>query len=115
MVPDIIFYLWMEWFLGCLGRAIADAQRTLSSIFAKTKFWDRIKETPLNEQQRLVLNRLLDGFGGKLTNAKYAVLAKCSHDTAFRDIQQLVERGTLMRGAEGGRSTRYSLANEGPE
>ncbi|MGH9435694.1 MAG: Fic family protein [Terriglobia bacterium] len=102
---------WMRWFLGCLGRAIDGAQATLAAILAKARFWDRIKGVPLNERQRLVLNRLLDGFEGKLTNAKYAALAKCSHDTALRDIQQLVERGILVRNAEGGRSTSYSLAN----
>ena len=101
---------WMDWFLGCLGRAIDGAQGTLSSILAKARFWDRIKGVPPNERQRLVLNRLLDGFEGKLTNAKYAALAKCSHDTALRDIQQLVDRGILVRNAEGGRSTSYSLA-----
>lgn len=103
---------WMEWFLGCLGRAIDGAQATLGSILAKARFWDRIKGVALNERQRLVLNRLLDGFEGKLTNAKYAALAKCSHDTALRDIQQLVDRGILVRNAEGGRSTSYSLARE---
>jgi Fic family protein len=102
---------WMDWFLGCLGRAIDGAQTTLGAILAKARFWERIKGVPLNDRQRLVLNRLLDGFEGKLTNAKYAALAKCSHDTALRDLQQLVERGVLMRNAEGGRSTSYSLTN----
>ncbi len=101
---------WMDWFLGCLGRAIDGAQATLGAILAKARFWERIKEVPLNERQRLVLNRLLDGFEGKLTNSKYATLAKCSHDTALRDILQLVESGVLVRNAEGGRSTSYSLA-----
>ncbi len=105
---------WMEWFLGCLGRAIDGAQATLAAILAKARFRDRIKSIPLNERQRLVLNRLLDGFEGKLTNSKYAALAKCSHDTALRDILQLVERGILVRNAEGGRSTSYSLAGEMP-
>jgi Fic family protein len=100
---------WMEWFLGCLGRAIDGAQTTLGAILAKARFWDRIKEVALNERQRLVLNRLLDGFEGKLTNAKYASLAKCSHDTALRDIQELIEHGILVRNAEGGRSTSYAL------
>jgi Fic family protein len=81
----------------------------LGAILAKARFWDRIKEVALNERQRLVLNRLLDGFEGKLTNAKYASLAKCSHDTALRDIQELIEHGILVRNAEGGRSTSYAL------
>ena len=101
---------WMEWFLDCLGRAIDGAQTTLSSVLAKARFWERIQGIPLSERQRLVLNRLLDGFDGKLTTSKYATLAKCSHDTALRDIQQLVERGILVQNAEGGRSTSYTLA-----
>jgi Fic family protein len=101
---------WMDWFLGCLGRAIDGAQATLGAILTKARFWERIKAVPLNDRQRLVLNRLLDGFDGKLTNAKYAALAKCSHDTALRDLLQLVERGVLVRNAGGGRSTSYSLA-----
>ena len=64
----------------------------------------------MNERQRLVLNRLLDGFEGKLTTSKWAKLAKCSHDTALRDILPLVERGILVRNPEGGRSTSYALA-----
>jgi Fic family protein len=101
---------WMEWFVACLGRAIDGAQTTLSSVLAKARFWERIQGVPLNERQRLVLNRLLDGFEGNLTTQKYATLAKCSHDTALRDIDLLVERGVLVRNAAGGRSTSYSLA-----
>lgn len=100
---------WMEWFLGCLGRAIDGAQAQLKAVLAKAAFWDRIRDVPLNDRQRLVLNRLLDGFEGKLTTSKYAVLAKCSQDTAHRDIQALVDRGVLVRNAEGGRSTSYSV------
>ena len=101
---------WMEWFLGCLGRAIDGAQTILSAVLAKARFWERIQGTSLNERQRLVLNRLLDGFEGKITTSKYAKLAKCSQDTALRDILPLVERGILVRNPEGGRSTSYSLA-----
>src|ERR1700685_720756 len=93
---------WMEWFLGCLGRALDGAQETLSSILAKARFWERIQDIPLSERQRLVLNKLLDGFDGNLTPSKYAPLAKCSHDTALRDTQQLVEQGILVQNAEGG-------------
>ncbi len=98
---------WMAWFLGCLGRAIEGAQTTLSAVLAKARFWERVQGVPLNERQRLVLNRLLDGFEGKLTTSKYAKLAKCSQDTALRDILPLVERGILARNPEGGR--RYEL------
>ena len=102
---------WMEWFLGCLGRAIDGAQTTLGAILTKAHFWEAIAGVAINERQRLVLNRLLDGFEGKLTTTKYAKLAKCSHDTALRDILPLVERGILARNPEGGRSTSYALAS----
>ena len=101
---------WMEWFLGCLGRAIDGAQTTLGSVLAKARFWESIAGIAISERQRLVLNRLLDGFEGKLTTSKYAKLAKCSQDTALRDILPLVERGILVRNPEGGRSTSYALA-----
>jgi Fic family protein len=101
---------WMDWFLGCLGRAIDGAQTTLSAVLAKARFWERIHGVPLNDRQRLVLNRLLDGFEGKLTTSKYAKLAKCSQDTALRDILPLVKRGILVLNPEGGRSTSYALA-----
>ncbi len=101
---------WMEWFLGCLGRAIDGAQTTLGAVLAKARFWESIAGVALNERQRQVLNRLLDGFEGKLTTSKYAKLAKCSQDTALRDILPLVERGILVRNPEGGRSTSYALA-----
>jgi Fic family protein len=101
---------WLDWFLGCLGRAIDGAQDQLAAVLAKARFWERIQGVPLNERQRLVLNRLLDGFEGKLTTSKYAKLAKCSQDTALRDILPLVGRGILVRNPEGGRSTSYALA-----
>jgi Fic family protein len=100
---------WMEWFLGCLGRAIEGAQTTLGTVLAKARFWERIADFPINERQRAVLNRLVDGFEGKLTTTKYAALAKCSQDTALRDILPLVERGIVVRNPEGGRSTSYAL------
>ena len=101
---------WMEWFLGCLGRAIDGAQTTLAAVLAKARFWESVAGIAINERQRLVLNRLLDGFEGKLTTSKYAKLAKTSQDTALRDILSLVESGVLVRGPEGGRSTSYALA-----
>jgi len=99
---------WMEWFLGCLGRAIDGAQVTLGTVLEKARFWDRIKNVQLNDRQRTVINRLLDGFEGKLTTSKYAALAKCSQDTAHRDILALIDQGVLVRNQEGGRSTSYS-------
>jgi Fic family protein len=105
---------WMGWFLGCLGRAIDGAQTTLSAVLAKARFWEAIASVAagveINQRQRRVLNLLLDGLEGKLTTSKYAKLAKCSHDTALRDILTLVERGILVRNPEGGRSTSYALA-----
>jgi Fic family protein len=101
---------WMSWFLACLGRAIDGAEATLGTVLAKARFWERIKGVPLNDRQKLVVNRLIDGFEGKLTTSKYAKLAKCSPDSALRDIMQLLEQGILMRNAEGGRSTSYALA-----
>jgi Fic family protein len=101
---------WMEWFLGCLGRAIEGAHTTLGTVLAKARFWESIAGVSVNDRQRLVLNRLLDGFEGKLTSSKYARLAKCSQDTATRDITALVERGVLVRSPQGGRSTSYALA-----
>jgi len=101
---------WMEWFLGCLGRAIDGAQETLSAVLEKARFWDRIKDVKLNDRQRLVINRLLDEFDGKLTTSKYAALAKCSQDTAYRDILELIDRRVLVQNPKGGRSTSYSLA-----
>jgi len=100
---------WMEWFLACLGRAIEGAQTTLGAVLAKARFWESIAGVAINDRQRLVLNRLLDGFDGKLTSSKYAKLAKCSPDTALRDILSLVERGVLVRNPGGGRSTSYAL------
>lgn len=104
---------WMEWFLVCLGRAIDGAQTILGAVLAKARFWESIAGVTINGRQREVLNRLLDGFEGKLTSSKYAKLTKCSQDTAQRDIQYLVDRGVLVRNPEGGRSTSYSLTDIG--
>ncbi|MYF84263.1 MAG: Fic family protein, partial [Acidimicrobiia bacterium] len=100
---------WMEWFLGCLGRAIDGAETNLASVLAKARFWRQVEGVPLNVRQRRVLNRLLDGFEGKLTTSKWAKLAKCSQDTALRDITALVNDGILVRSSARGRSTNYSL------
>jgi Fic family protein len=100
---------WMDWFLACLGRAIGGAQDLLNGVLTKAAFWKRFQHLAANDRQRHVLNRLLDGFEGKLTTSKYAKLAKCSPDTALRDISALMEAGMLSRDAAGGRSTSYSL------
>jgi Fic family protein len=101
---------WLEWFLGCLGRAFDSTETTLEAVTRKARFWERAARLTLNDRQRLVLNRLLDGFAGKLTTKKWAILAKSSHDTALRDIQSLIDQGLLKKDEGGGRSTSYSLA-----
>ncbi len=101
---------WMEWFLACLGRAIDGAQTTLAAVLTKARFWQAVRDVPINDRQRLLLTRVLDGFEGKLTTSKWAKIAKCSTDTALRDILDLVDRGVLVRNPGAGRSTSYSLA-----
>jgi len=100
---------WMQWFLGCLDRAFDGAEATLSVVLRKARFWESHSGESFNERQQKVVNRLLDGFEGKLTSSKWAKLAKCSQDTAHRDILDLVKRGVLEKDAAGGRSTSYSL------
>ena len=100
---------WLRWFLDALARAVSSAQGTLDGVLGKARFWQRWAGAALNERQAKLVNRLLDGFEGKLTSAKWAVIAKCSPDTALRDITDLVERGMLRRSAAGGRSTAYEL------
>jgi Fic family protein len=102
---------WLAWFLDALHRAVDSAQHTLDAVLAKTRFWQRRATTPLNERQTKLLNRLLDGFEGELTSSKWASIAKCSPDTALRDISELVELGILRKSAAGGRSTSYELEN----
>jgi Fic family protein len=101
---------WLIWYLSCLGRAIENAQSILATVLSKARFWEHAQAVPLNERQVLILNRLLEGFEGKLTSSKYAKLAKCSQDTALRDILSLVGNGILVRNPAGGRSTSYALA-----
>ena len=100
---------WLSWFLSCLLRALQEANQVLSSVLVKTNFWRQWAGTPLNERQIKVLNRMLDGFDGKLTNKKWATIGKCSSDTALRDINDLILRGVLRRTKTAGRSTSYEL------
>jgi Fic family protein len=104
---------WLRWFLGCLDRAFEGAESTLASVLKKAQFWDLHGRSSLNDRQRLVINRLLNGLEGKLTSSKWAKLAKCSQDTALRDIQELLSRRILVKAAAGGRSTSYALAGAG--
>ena len=100
---------WLAWFLGTLQRALASAQLTLDTVLVKARFWQRWATTSLNERQVKLLNRLLDGFDGKLTSSKWAAIAKCSPDTALRDISELLTLCVLKKSAAGGRSTSYEL------
>lgn len=109
---DLDVTRWQDWFLSCLLRAIEGAQETLSLVLQKAHFWERFAREPFNERQIKVLNRLLEGFEGKLTTSKWAKFAKCSQDTAYRDILDLIERGALRKEPGGGRSTSYSLVLE---
>lgn len=105
---------WLKWFLECLSRAITASEKQLQAALEKTRTWERLGPSLVNERQRKVINRLLDGFVGKLTSSKYAKLAKCSPDTALRDIKDLLSRGVLIQDEAGGRSTSYSLASKPP-
>jgi len=103
---------WLAWFLSTLHRAVDQAQHTLDAVLVKTRFWQRWAapgSAPLNERQAKLVNRLLDGFDGKLTSSKWAAIAKCSPDTALRDITDLLARGVLRKSDAGGRSTSYEL------
>jgi Fic family protein len=82
---------WLEWFLACLDRAIDGAETALTDVLNKARLWERINRRPVNDRQRAVINRMLNGFEGFLTSSKYAKLAKCSTDTALRDIQELLD------------------------
>ena len=99
---------WITWFLNCLNRSIAATDETLSKIIRKAKFWDQ-RPQDLNVRQRTMLNKILDGFEGKLTSSKWAKICKCSSDTAIRDINDLVQQGKLVKELGGGRSTSYGL------
>ena len=103
----------LAWFLDTLHRAVDQAQHTLDALLIKARFWQRWATTPLNERQVKLLNKLLDGFDGKLTSSQWAAMAKCSPDTALRDISDLLARGVLRKSDAGGRSTSYVL-NETP-
>lgn len=103
---------WLDWFLNCLLRSLENADDTLKLVFKKADFWDKNQETVLNSRQRIMLNKMFDGFEGKLKSSKWAKITKCSADTALRDIKDLIEKGILKQEELGGRSTNYDLAEE---
>ncbi len=102
---------WIVWFLNCLYRSLKNSEQALEKVLYKADFWDKHKNTELNSRQRLMLNKLLDGFEGKLKTSKWAKIAKCSQDTALRDIKDLIEKRILKKEESGGRSTNYELNN----
>jgi Fic family protein len=106
---DLDITPWMEWFLSCLGHALEGAEGELAAVTAKAQFWEYHRATSLNGRQRMMVNKLIDGFEGKLTSSKWAKMTKCSADTALRDIDALIAQGILRKDAAGGRSTSYSL------
>jgi len=106
---------WLVWFLACLQRAFDRAETILAAVLTKARFWDRFAGTEFNERQRSMINRLMNGFEGKLTSSKWAKLEKCSQDTALRDIEDLMKKGVLTKDSAGGRSSSYSLARIKPE
>jgi Fic family protein len=101
--------LWLRWFLECFGRALKGSEGLLEQVLRRARLWERLNQGPVNDRQRRVLNRLLDDIEGRLTSSKYGKLAKCSPDTALRDIQDLISRGLVVQSASGGRSTSYEL------
>jgi Fic family protein len=100
---------WIAWFLKCLKNALLTTEATLAKILHKAEFWKIHENTEFNERQRYMLNKLLDGFDGKLKSSKWAKMAKCSTDTALRDIKDLLDKGVLQQEKQGGRSTNYEL------
>ncbi len=100
---------WLDWFLSCLDRALANSESILAVVLKKATFWEIHMHTNLNDRQRKVINRLLDGFEGNLTSSKWAALTKCSQDTASRDIDDLLKNKILKKNPGGGRNTSYSL------
>jgi Fic family protein len=112
---DLDITRWLTWFLGCLDRTIGNADKTLAAVLLKARLWQRINRRPVNNRQREVINRMLGGFEGFLTTSKYAKLAKCSQDTALRDIRELLERGIIVQNPGRGRSTSYRLAEREKE
>jgi Fic family protein len=106
---------WLVWFLDCLGRAIAKANKLTAAVLAKAAFWRHIRQESIevSDRQEKIISLMLDGFEGKLTTEKWGKLAKISHDTALRDIQDLIAKGILKQEKGGGRSTAYVLVRQG--
>lgn len=106
---DLDITHWIIWFLICLINALKATNSVLTRVLFKAKFWQKHVHTTINDRQRKLLNKLMDGFDGKLTSSKWAKIAKCSKDSAIRDINDLIDKGILQKEAAGGRSTNYEL------
>ncbi|MEO5990111.1 MAG: DUF4172 domain-containing protein, partial [Ferruginibacter sp.] len=104
---------WIVWFLECLISALNATESILTRVLLKADFWNKHSKTIINERQKKLLNKLLDGFDGKLNSSKWAKIAKCSRDTAIRDINDLINKEVLQKEAAGGRSTSYELCDPG--
>jgi len=100
---------WLEWYLNCLSHSIENSEKLLEKIIYKHLFWLKHTRVNINDRQRKILNLLLDDFEGVLNTTKWAKIGKCSQDTALRDIQDLIEKGILVKSKQGGRSTNYEL------
>jgi len=105
---------WLEWFLNCLKNAMLVSENISQKILSKAEFWNKHQQTPINERQRLLLNKIFDGFEGKLQTSKWAKIAKVSTDTALRDIKDLIAKGILYQTNEGGRNANYELTDFNP-
>jgi Fic family protein len=108
---DLDITPWLSWFLDCLSRAVDKAADNLNAVLHKARFWERVNREPVNERQRLILERMLDDFKGFMNTSKYAKIAKCSTDTALRDIRELLNREIFVKNPGGGRSTSYRLSS----
>ncbi|WP_290393867.1 Fic family protein, partial [uncultured Duncaniella sp.] len=106
---DLDITEWMLWFFGCLENSIVRASGIIERTLQKAAYWDEFRDVDINERQRKVVNRLWDGFEGKLTSSKWAKICGCSQDTALRDINDLIAKGMLRNSGEGGRSANYLL------
>lgn len=102
---------WLLWFFGCLESAIDRASSVVENTLRKAAYWDKFRDIEVNERQRKIINRLWDGFDGKLTSSKWAKICHCSQDTALRDINDLIDKGMLRNSGEGGRSVNYLLCD----
>lgn len=111
---DMDVTAWLQWFLAALLKAVEHGHATLDQVLIKARFWQWASDIPMNARQIKILNRLLDGFDGKLTSSKWAAIAKCSQDTALRDITELLHHEVLQKAAGGGRSTHYEIRQSFP-